>query len=241
MNNSERHGRHFGTATLVGDHADEYGFFNQSKRDQALDMGWSHACVIALQLTDPANPDYGPDKMLKRYGETNFWFGYFISQAAEINPSLSFDMKSSVLRLPYEPVGVHETQSIPDEHVTQLAPMARIYGYAIPRVLIEAMGRDKQRSPDRALNAIRALDEVIKVSETPAELLALLSEKAIAFGADAKKILGHVLPAGVLQEENCFYDYGETAQELEANAPNVWAVYLSMSRYERSAAGIATI
>lgn len=239
MKSIERNGRNFGGATLIGDHADDYGFFDKDIRGKSLDMGWSHACVIAAELTNPNHPTLGPDLMLKRYGETNFWFGYILAESAKFNPQIFANLNQSIPRKEGEPVGIFEVTSVPLAHLTKMFPMSRIYGYALPRVHIEAMGRGEARNQERALRAIQALDEAVGESSSPAELLAVLSEKSLEFGADAKKILSHILPSGVLNEENCLTDYQEIAEQLKLKAPTIWKVYASMTTQEKESVGVA--
>jgi len=239
MPDIERDGRKFGGATLIGDHADEYGFFGKETRGKALDMAWSHACVIAVELTDPQHPTLGPDWMLKRYGETNFWFGYILAEAIKLNSQLLASLEQPVPRKEGEPVGNFEEMSVPSTHLAEMSPMSRIYGYALPRVHIEAMGRGEARNQERALRAIKVLDETIKASSVPAELLAVLSEKSLSFGADAKEVLSHILPSGVLKEENCLTDYQEIAEQLQLRAPTIWEAYAAISTQEKESMGVA--
>lgn len=236
----------FGTGSFVHLLNDEE-FQQLPVREQALLVGWADSCPVALELTDPANetPGRGPETMLDRYGEVNFWFGQIARDVREGNPALYEQLIAPVARQQGEPAGKYEDESVPFTHYGEMSPMGTLPGYALPRIFIEQIGAPRGHDFDeqavaRLERGLKVLDEVIPQSHTPAELLARVAEGLAGTGdVTPVQILRHVLSSGWLKEHNARTMLGEVKQELEDLAPTIWMFYSQMTEHERNALKLA--
>jgi len=228
--------REFGFSTFLGD-SDE-GFVDKPLNEQVLEMGWSHACPVI----DEVSKEYGPEWTLKRYAECNFVFGLVAEAARDINPKLHKLLTTPVPRLEDELPGRNfKSELIPESFAKEMSPLSTPWGYAIPRVIIEEMGRGKNnsdRTPERILRALNLVDKAVKSSETPIELLVNLSESVSKLDADPKAVLSHTLVSGILQEEGCKAMFNEIKQQIDKSAPTIRKVYNAMLSEERTKEGI---
>lgn len=222
-----RHGRVFGIGTLIGDNND--AFFKKDVAYQVAELGWSNGCPRREEVVR----QYGLDWTRSRYAETNFWFKYIYKLAEVVNLTLYDQLVQVKSRLPGEPVGKHEPQSVPQSHLEQIYPMSGLYGYALPRVLIEQIGQGDNRSQPRLLRALGILEEIVADSATPGELLARLADQATSADADPRATLSHILPAGILDEENCKATINKFASDLQTHTPALWALYKNLTFQEK--------
>lgn len=220
------------SSVLTEDHSIE------DLRQRALILGWSHGCPIALELTDPKNPEYGPVTMMRRYAEVNRWFQIIIKQGEEVNPKLTQTLVSAKQRLTPEPVGKYEVLSVPTFHLAQMAPMATPYGYALPRVVIEML---RQGPIETNTEVIALVRKNLVISQTPYELLARMSQTVITRHANPLAVLSHCLSPGILQEENCGSIFNKIGKALSIYAPDLWRDYTGLSNEEKSTADILNI
>lgn len=229
-------GREFGRSTFLGEQG--ANFFNKPLVDQVTEMGWSHACPVI----DEVIKDYGPEWTLKRYAECNFVFGLVVESARDLNPKLYEQLTTPVARLEGEKPGREFKQElIPDGFYEKMSPLSTPWGYAIPRVVIEEMGRgenNKDRTPKRLLKSLSMIDKAVKTSKTPVELLVKLSEQSARLDADPKAVLSHVLANGILVEEGCKTMFDEIKAKIDKSAPTIKQAYDSMSNEERTKEGI---
>ncbi len=116
--------------------------------------------------------------------------------------------------------------------------MSGLYSYALSRVLIEQIGRGQDRSQSRLISALDILDETIAISSTPSELLARLSDRTISADADPRDVLGHILPAEILEEENCQITLREFINDLQNYAPALMALYKNLTPPEEKGLGV---
>jgi hypothetical protein len=229
-----RYGREFGKGTLLGDTGIE--FFNQPIEQQVREMGWSHACPVIDQVAK----EYGPEWTLHRYAECNFVFGLIAESAKNLNPNLHIQLTHAVGRLPDEPVGVI-TKFTPESHKTKMSPLSTPWGYALPRVVIEQMGRgegNKDRTQTRVLSSLDIIEKAVKNSTNPIELVVKISETVSNTDADPKAVLSHLLCAGVLQEENCITMFKDIVSEMKKSAPMLTKTYEGMSSEDRKKLGV---
>jgi len=238
----ERYGRPFGGFTFLGDHADKEGFFNLSLRKQAIRLGWSNGCPRVRELSDPDHPEFGPKWIRQRYAETNFCFGVVVDMVRKLK---KFELAEKLIeyrrRNPDEPVGYFEPESVPDTYSQERSPMGSLWGYVISRVMIEGFGRGNSRTSERTLKTLDILEEIIPGVNTPAELLAILSERVRRkMKVPPITILSHILPAGLLEEDNCRTDFGELARHLKDKAPSLWGIYKALEPQIKIRNGIAS-
>ena len=229
-----RFSREYGKGTLVGKEGRD--FFKKPLDRQVIEMGWSHACPVI----DKVVAEYGAEWTLKRYAECNFVFGLIVNSAKDLNPQLFTQLTTSTERLKNEPVGVF-TEHTPESHRTEMAPMATPWGYALPRVVIEQMGRgegNKDRSPERMAKALGIVKDAVKSSHSPIDLVVKLSEEVSKGEADPKVVLAHLLSAGVLEEENCLTMFKDLIAKMRESAPTLTKVYDSMFSEERLDLGV---
>lgn len=229
-------GREFGFGTFLGDSGES--FVDKPIQNQVLEMGWSHACPVVEEVAK----EYGPEWTLKRYAECNFAFGLVAEAARDLNPELYKLLTTPVSRLNNElPRGRFKPNLIPESFYKEMSPLSTPWGYAIPRVIIEEMGRGKNnldRTPKRILKALSLIDMAVKSSKTPIELLVKLSESVSRFDADPKAILSHTLAAGILNEEGCKSIFDEIKKRIDKSAPVLKRIYDIMSPEERTEEGI---
>ncbi len=182
---------------------------------------------------------------LSRYAECNLMFGYVVDEARKLNPSLYRQLVSPVLRLPEEPDGVRWTKYIPvNVHKREMSPMSTPWGYALPRVAIEQMGRGEEncdRTQERILVALELVEEVILSSKTPVELVVRLAGAVVRADADAKMVLSHLLSREVLREENCLAMFFRIMEEMRGSAPHLYEVYKRLGAVERYKLGIINV
>ncbi len=231
----------FGTYSLSDHETHQLNLTRDTEvvRQTALNLAWSHGCPIALELTDPANTEYGPIAMAKRYSEVNQWFRY-IQAKGKRNPFLCRGLTVPTLRLANEPVGHYEEESVPPSHKTHIAPMTGIVGYALPRIFIESINAQTRRYWDEPEHL--RLPYLISKSQRVDELLARLSESTFIYTkARATSILHHTLAVGVLTEENCRTAFENLANQLSEHAPFLMREYNHLSPTDKQAHGIAEL
>jgi len=231
-----KYGREFGASTLLGDSGDR--FVDKPLNEQVVEMGWSHACPVV----DEVARDYGPEWTLRRYAECNFYFGLVVAAAEDLNPNLHSLLTTPVQRLENEKPGrSFKPELIPESFATEMSPLSTPWGYAIPRVIIEEIGRgenNSDRTPKRILKALSLIDKTVKSSKTPVELLVKLSESVTQLDADPKAVLSHTLADGILKEEGCKTMFAEIKHRIDRFAPVLRGLYKQMTPAERTKEGI---
>lgn len=238
-----RYDRFFGEGTLIGDDCDLDNFFGQSIRDQAIQLGWSNGCPVVQELTDPTNPNFGPEKMRARYAEVNFWGRYIVEQARKSNPHLDYQLSKPRERakdIDNQPLlGKHEPESVPGTHLDVMSPMSGIYGYAAPRILIEEMGRGEERTTDRVIHALNILDMAITNSGGhPAKFLCRLAGLCSKSQAGILNVLSHFTSQGYLDEELDYDGVWWNLKHLEAIDPRLFHAFKSLTPEQRQKYGI---
>ncbi len=249
-----RYGRKFGVGQTLGDRGDD--FFNKPIDQQVKEMAWSHACPVVDDVIKAYGQQYskdhpqaqdqeifqvGAEMALHRYAECNFMFGYIAEVAKKFNPSLYEQLIAPVVRLPNEPDGEHGFTYVPETHKDEMSPLSTPWGYGIPRVVIEQMGRgsnNSERSPKRMLRALKIIEAVVKRSKTPVELAVKLSEAVIKADADPRMVLYHLLSDGILHEENCPSIFQEMINRMTQSAPKLLQYYEAMTPEDRKTLGI---
>lgn len=249
-----RYGREFGKATLLGDKGDN--FFQKPIEQQVREMGWSHACPVVdkviknygdqwVKTHTEASPTEirqgGAELARGRYAECNFVFGLIADTTRELNKPLYEKLTRPVPRLENEPDGNHGLEFIPDSHLKEMSPMSTPIGYALPRVVIEQMGRGEkniERTPKRMQKALEVIEDVVKESKTPIELIVKLSEEVSKMDADPKNVLNNLLSADILGEENCVTMFRDMVAEMRKSAPTLTRVYDAMSSAEKQEFGV---
>lgn len=122
-----------------------------------------------------------------------------------------------------------------------MSPLTTPWGYALPRIIIEEMGRgenNKDRTQKRLLKSLRVIEKTVKTSKTPIELLVKMAEEVSKLDANPKAVLSHVLSADILQEEGCKTIFYEIKHKIDESAPILRKTYDSMSSDELTAEGI---
>lgn len=229
----------FGTGSFVGDYLHQ-DMEILSERDQARALGWADGCPVALDLTDPSNPapGRGPENMINRYGEVNFWFTQIVREVAEVNPSLADQLKQHVYRQSDEPVGLHEPESVPEEYYEQMAPMNTLAGFALPRLFtanLHAAGDDREIMQQRMHDGLDVVTAAAQETEDPLALLAVIAGEFSnrKFLSD-EAILKSVLASGWMKEHNGRHTVTEFKKQLEERAPELYAHYTAISADERA-------
>ncbi|CAN5312777.1 hypothetical protein BH10PAT1_BH10PAT1_4880 [soil metagenome] len=234
----DRYHREFGQGTLIGN---DRHIFDQMLEKQVLRLGWSHACVAVDQVTK----EFGVIWTRNRYAECNFVFGLVVEQAKNLNPDLYTQLTNPTPRLlPQEPAGIFDSRFTPQSHKKEMSPLSTLWGYALPRILIEQMGRgmnNKDRTNPRVFKALDILDNKIITSNDPIELVVEIAEAVCYENAKPEEVLCHLLPSGVLNEENCKMMLKDTINVMKKYAPVLIYLYNGLSDKEKGELGIAVL
>ena len=232
----------FGRGRVVGnDHRLLDLYMNPKTRKKFLRAtAWAHACPIPDEVSD----EFGVEWTIERYLECNFVWGHILDVAKQHNPQLYEKLSQPMRRRLNEPMGKHEQSRVPKDHTAFMSPLSTVYGYALPRVFLEIAGRGKKRTQERYVYAMESLESAIKDSQEPTELLARLTNAARTNPVVRTKsttLLNHVLPTGVLTEENSLHLYEEMIQMLQRYAPVVFRAYHRLSPEEKKKMGLADV
>lgn len=208
---------------------------------EALRCGWSNGSPVTRELCNPTHTNYGPQKMLSRYSETNavfqtiqFLVDYY---NRKLNQFVFYDRQKRI-----NPVGKYEPNSVPPGHMDYMAPMCTIHGYAMTRVMVAAFGE-----PYGGVKAIRASEiveefrEPVKGCRSRDDLLIEACKLAMTREVEIPTILGHVFSEGWLEEENSPEDLVRLANLMEARTPELIYTYITMGKEEKTTLGIALI
>ncbi len=213
-------------------------FHQLSALEQARIVGEADGCPLITELTDPDNtePGRGPEAMLRRYGSANFWFTYITRASEDVNPALYDQLMSSVERLPEEPVGRYEPESVPESHLSRMASMGTLAGYSLPRIFIKQLGEGlpQEETLDRLAKGLDVVKRAIPQANTPTQLLVLVAEGLVK-DADVSTLaaLNAVLSPGWLSEHNSTSIIDNARQTLKTDAPRLWGVYAGLSVEEK--------
>ncbi len=192
--------------------------------EQIVYLLWLNGCRVPFASAHDNTVDW----MILRAGETNNLFSLILDRAKKLNESLYKQLSELRERIPGEPLpeGIYEDGSGPSDNDKYIYPMQGIFGYSASRVLSEIIGRrEKGTALSLFANAIELLDSVIEVSSAPSEFVARLTGRGFENGAGAIPMLSHLLPNGILTEQNSFTDYRDLAHDLSIHAPKVWSAY----------------
>lgn len=190
----------------------------------------AHACPTRNEVKQV----YGTEWALERYASCNIVMEKLVLEsAAELNPALLQSLITPTNRLPDEPVGEYEADAVPKNYATVMNLGSMSYGYSIPRVMLEVMGRDAKGrldiNHDILPNLVDGIEQAIRESQTPYTLLAKLADFAFSRGVTTDKLLSHIFAQGMIKEQNCVSQYKEIEAALEQFAPAIWARYVQMS------------
>ena len=243
-----------GRGELLGDRGDN--FFNQPLEIRVRQMGWSQACPIVPEVIKEYGKSWkkehpeasrkevkqkGEEMARQRYAECNFVFG-MITEAAKVgNPDLYEKLLTPSPRVDDERVGIYYRGYVPKTHSEELSPLSTLWGYALPRVILEQMGRgenNEERNAERVIEAMKMIDEEVRVARNPEELVAKVAERAVNGSTDPKAILGHLLSTGVYEEENCREMAITIYQAMRDFSPKLTEVYDALSRTDKGTLGI---
>jgi hypothetical protein len=143
-----------------------------------------------------------------------------------------------VKRLPDEPVGKYEPESVPPNYEFVIPPTETLVGYTLPRLFIRQLGDNDLPQEERQARLMRGLDVIedsAKNAQTPENLLALVAEGIAQSDVDPLETLSAVLPAGWYELHNAKHLVERAKIALEAHAPQLWQLYTSLSAEDRAA------
>lgn len=233
----------FGNGSFVGNALNDPTFYDLSVREQAKIVGWAISCPVAEELTDPQNPNpgRGPDVMLNRYGELAFWSGQINRIAKEFNTDLHVQLTQSVRRLQSEPVGKYEPESVSESYISEIPPTKTLVGYTLPRLMTKQLG-GKEVSPaekqDRLVRGLDILERSMIAAQSPEELLAFSAEAMAQADVDPRIVLSTILNTGWYKEQNADSMVTALKAALQADAPQLWQLYGSLSEPDKLASNI---
>lgn len=229
----------FGHGSFIGDISKDPTFFDLPVDEQARIAGWVNGCPVVEELIDRNNPEpgRGPENMLNRYSEINFWFGFIQREVARLNPELHGQFMAPVPRNSGEP-GKYEEISVPTNHTTEMSPMGTLAGYAISRLFIDQLGTDKDLPTEevqtRLNRALDVLEEAIELALFPNELLAIVSDGISKADVKPMDVLKRVLGQGWYEEHKADIMLGQFKYALNRCAPELWNLYESLSPEEKA-------
>ncbi len=224
-----------------------YGFYSkevspeapeQEKFDQVRKLAWSHGCTRPQAVID----QYGLVWTGHRYATVNSAFRHIVDTGHVFNSQLS--LETSEQRRSEEPYGEHEPSAVTQSWKDAIPPMSHITGYAAPRMLLfqmEPFHHVHDISNDVAnILLIRSLANSFSAVEFLAQFASALDrEPRNRTDPRRLELLGHVLSAEVLAEENIRYDYQRLANMIDHYAPLLGDFYRDLKDYELKANGIA--
>ncbi|MFZ1802246.1 MAG: hypothetical protein WAW62_03265 [Candidatus Saccharimonas aalborgensis] len=209
--------------------SDEYHTLGD--RDKALIEGWICGCPITQALTAPeSDGGRGAAAMYERYAEVNDMFRYVATKAAVVNHDLFEQLVSNTPRNPDEPAYLFEKESTPANYGTDMPPIGSLPGYAIPRILLEVNGPSLEHEVD--IDSL--LDQMLRASSTPIDLLAMIAGSCFSAGMDAKRILYHSLGRGWIEEHTATSMTSSLLEAMRLKAPKLWEIYRDMSAEEKN-------
>lgn len=230
----------FGNGSFVGDFLrPESKALELEPRDLARRLGYVAGCPVVERLTDPENaqPGRGSEAMIERYGEVSFWAGELMQRLSEQNPEL---VQYAGLSWPVarregdkERMIAFDEPSIPDDHFEFMHGLGTLYGYALPRIMIEELrgneesSQDKMFIQDRMVVGLVAFEHMARNSKDMYELTAKFGEGVTHLDGDPKAILGHILPPGWLEEHGATWMFNDMREAVKKHAPTLWQEYIS--------------
>jgi hypothetical protein len=232
----------FGTGSFVGHIMHDEAFLARPVREQAEIVGWADGCPVVQELTDPNNPNpgRGPEAMVNRYGEVNFWFGEIARTLKDANPELYEQFTTPVERLAGEPVGKYEPVSVPSKHFAEIAPMGQLAGYAMPRIFVEYLDRDGGATDtiirqNKLAQVSTILDKAISQAGDgdTLDLLANFSEGCVQWGLSPQAVLKHTLSEGWVSEHNGHTAIQDFKRRMQMRAPGLQSVYTNLSEQKK--------
>lgn len=227
---------------------DDPRIYDLTAYDRALVSAWNHGCPRLEMVIEyygnawlnwtrsqgdntPYTPDAIRDKGIeltrRRYDECDFVTG-LIQERTRVqgNDSLSILLDQADLREPGEPLGLREPGRVPASAEHYIPPLSKLVGFALSRILIEQLGWGfgVKRDEARYWKGLDMLDEAVKVSRSPIELLARLAE-LIFQGQDvpADKLFGHMLEEGIEAEQNNHLEFARVRAAIQEYCPQLRA------------------
>jgi hypothetical protein len=235
----ERDSLEFGSGHFVGDAFDDPALNGLSPQDIAKTIGFAAGCPVVDELTSPDNPDpnRGPEAMIRRYGELGFWFTYMEDTAQRLNPDLHDQLVKPVARLPHEPIGKYEPQSVPESYLHEIPPTETLVGFAMPRLMTKNTGGGEvpyETRQDRLVRGLDFLERSIAEAQTPEEMLAHFADRVASADLDPITTLRTILPAGWYEEQNAESMVVAAKEALRTYAPQLWLRYAALTDQEKS-------
>lgn len=231
-----RHGRNFGERSLLGDKNDK--FFDKPIEEQVNEIAWSEGCPVK----DRVVARNGPKEARNRYEEVIFTYQIILAEAEEHNSSLASLLMQRLQRKVDEPAGEHEPTSVPSSHLTEISAPNTVWGWALPRMLIEQFGKREERTQRRMIKGLRILESAVKRATTPLNLMAILSESIVkANPAITDSILKQTFSKGYLGEENTFGIYQDLFRQIKVHSPILYERFNELSSEEKAQKGIAEL
>ena len=232
----KRYDREFGDMTLLGDKGE--GFLAKPIDQQVMEIAWSEGCPVPKKVVKK----YGAETATKRYGEIVFADKLILEEVKKHNPSLHGKLTESVDRKPNEPVGVHETESVPDSYSSKVPPPDTPWGFSLKRILVDQFGTREERTQERILKGLQILEDVASQDiESPLELVATLAEEIIKADGDRVQVMRNTLSKGHLDEQNFHNLYAELAEKIKEHSPSFQEEFNKLSDNEREELGIAEV
>lgn len=231
-----RHGRSFGERSLLGDKNDK--FFDKPIEEQVNEIAWSEGCPVKDKVVGRS----GPKEARNRYGEVIFTYQIILAEAEEHNPVLASLLKQRLQRKVDEPVGEHEPTSVPSSHLTEISAPNTVWGWALPRILIEQFGKRGERTQARMIKGLQMLESAVKKATTPLDLMAILSESIVKANPPiTDSILKQTFSKGYLGEENTAEIYKDLLRQIKSHSPILYKRFNELSSEEKAQKGVAEL
>lgn len=230
---------HFGNGSFVGDFLHpENDTLELEPRDLARKLGYVAGCPVVERLTEPENtkPGRGSEAMIERYGEVSFWYGEMVWRLDEQNRDLFIkEMAWPIARRigDKERITAFDEPSIPEDHFAYMRPLGTLYGYALPRIMIEEIrgqeysAQDTVSVQDRMIVGLEAFEHIASNASDMYELTAKFAEAIAQLDGDPEAILGHILAPGWLEEHGAVWMFNDMREAVKKYAPTLWQEYIS--------------
>lgn len=207
----------FGQGGFLADRLRENpDYFEASAEERARVAGWLAGCPVVNELV----AGRGAEAMAVRYEDINFWYSFIAREAADANPVLSAKLSRVLERLPEEPIGKHEPESVPTSYRDNIPPVASLAGFALPRMAIEYLGAEEIPGdpwPSHRIDSlIGMVRRTVQTADTPLDLVVGLgNEMAEDERVDRGKLIGYMTNEGWLDEHNAVSTMDSMKAKLE--------------------------
>lgn len=163
------------------------GWQTLGKDDKARYLAARVGCPVVESLL--ADPKYGPDYLVQRYGNVAFMFG--LLQEA-MPPALKEQFGAPVDLTSHGGIRRHDANWVPENRKAQVSGAETYHGYVLPRQAIDLIGKAIEK--DDAVKVLIEAEQVVATSSSLNAAVADLAKLGLTKGITMKKTLDRIFP-----------------------------------------------